>query len=313
MAEPPRIVFLGNPDLAVPPLNVLAGLYRVVLVVTNPDRPAGRRRRPQPTPVKREAERLGLPLWQPPTVRSPEALERIAALRPDFLVVVAYGEILPGKLLALPRLAPLNAHASLLPRHRGPSPLSAAILAGDRETGVSIMRLVKRMDAGPIYLQEKLPIQPDDTAFSLGMRLAPVAARLLCRAVAGIAAGRLEARPQEGVATYCPLLKRGDALIDWEQPAARIERMVRAYYPWPVAHTYYPGKRGRKRLLRLFRARVVEGSAPPGEILPQEGRFLVATGAGLLELEEVQPEGSRRMSGAEFLRGHRLAAGTRLG
>lgn len=318
----PRIVFLGNPDLAMPSLTALAGVFDVILVVTNPDRPAGRKRRHQPTPVKQEAERLGLNVFQPPTLRSRKAIRYIAACRPDFLVVVAYGEILRRAVLEIPRIAPVNAHASLLPRHRGPSPITAAILSGDRETGVSTMRMTREMDAGPIYLQRKVPVEPDDTALSLTTRLAPAAAALLVETILGIIDGNIREERQQGEPTYTSMIGKEDGLIDWQSPAVQIERTIRAYYPWPGAFTYFPAKKGRRKALKLVLAKVLEEqvTAVPGSVVEastaeenHEQHLLVAAGDSLLEVLELQPEGSRRMTSAEFLRGHRMPCGTRLG
>lgn len=321
---------MGNPDLAVPSLRALNDAFRIVLVVTNPDRPAGRKRRLQPPPVKHEAKWLGVPVFQPETTRTADTVSHIASFEPEFLVVFAYGEILRPALLDVPSRVPLNAHASLLPRHRGPSPVASAILAGDSQTGISIMRMTERMDEGPVYTQEAVPVEPEDNVRSLEKRLAPVAAELLVSAIKDITAGTAEERPQEGEPSYSRIVSKQDGLIDWSRPAADIERMTRAYDPWPTAYTFFTDKKDRRRRLRVFRAAVISAEDPGGERVPrtpgaekgsstgmvldaETGRLLISTGEGAIEALEVQTEGSRRMTAEEFLRGHPIAPGTRLG
>lgn len=311
MNRPERIVFLGTPELAVPSLRALAAHFDVALVVTRPDQPAGRRRQPQAAPVKLAALELGLPMYQPASLRGDEAIERIGGERPAFLVVVAFGELLCRRLLAAPSVAPVNAHASLLPRHRGPSPISAAILAGDPETGVTTMRMTGRMDAGPVYLKRSLPILADDTTPSLSARLADVAARLLLETLRGLLDGSVSEQPQAGAPTYTHLVRSDDGFIDWRLPAGHIERMTRAYQPWPCAYTQAPDKKGRPMLLKILKARSlpVHPAAIPGSVLPADERLLIAAGDAAIEALLVQPAGGRVMSAAEFRRGHRLADG----
>src|SRR5690606_29227459 len=239
-------VFLGSPAFAVPSLRALAldARFTIPLVVTQPDRPAGRGRRPRPPAVKDAAIELGLPVFQPETLRDPAAVERLAAAVPDVLVVVAYGEILRQSVLDLAPLGCLNVHPSLLPRYRGSSPVQAAILNGDTETGISIIKLVRRMDAGPIVAQRRVPLDGTETAGTLSERLAKLAAEMLPDVVAAWVAGELEAEPQDDAAApYTRELTTADARIDWGKDAAEIERLVRAMQPWPKAWSILEGRR----------------------------------------------------------------------
>src|SRR5262245_34869863 len=242
-----RIVYLGTPGFAAIPLEALARdeRYELVGVVTQPDRPAGRSDRPQPSPVKRKVAELGLdiPVLQPETLRDPDAVAQLAALRPDAGVVAAYGEILRKSVLEIPPLGYLNIHPSLLPRHRGPAPVVGAILAGDAEAGVTVMRLESKMDAGPILAQQRVPLAPNARAGALTTQLFELGAAMLVEALAAYAAGQIAPVPQdESQATYTRLLQKSDGAIDWGAPAAQIERMTRAYDPWPGAYTSWRGQ-----------------------------------------------------------------------
>lgn len=310
--RPLRSVFMGTPDFAVPSLRALAAATTVVGVVSQPDRPRGRGRSVQPSPVSVAATELGLPLFRPASLRAPDALAAIAALAPDLLVVAAYGKILPPALLALPTLAPLNVHASLLPRHRGAAPIAAAILAGDVETGITIMLMDAGLDTGDVLLQRPRPIAADETTGVLTRALAELGATTLTEAIAAIRGAGLRPVPQdERRATYAPRLSKAAGRIDWSHDAAAIERMVRAFTPWPSAHTTLSG-----RVLKIIAARVVAAARPaaPAGTLTLRGRDLeVATGSGTLALVTVQPEGKRPMPGAAFAAGLRAAADARLG
>lgn len=300
-----RLVFLGSPDFAVPSLRALAEAgYDVQLVVTQPDRPAGRGARPQAPAVKRVATELGLPTLQPETLRDDAVCERLAALSPDAFVIAAYGKILPRRVLEIPRRGSLNVHASLLPRWRGPSPVAAAILAGDREAGVTIMEVTEKMDAGPIVAQRRIPIDPSDRTKTLEPRLAVVGAELLLEALPPWLAGDLRGVPQdEARATYCPLLKKEHGHLAPELAVEVAERAVRAYDPWPGAFVWYRGER-----LAVWAAHI----GPPLERLPPPGTILVVGRApalafanGILVLDVVQRPGGRRLTGGEFLNGER--------
>jgi methionyl-tRNA formyltransferase len=317
-----RIVLMGSPDFAVPTLRELvAGKHGLVAVVTQPDRPAGRGRAWTPPPAKVAALEYGLPVLQPVDVSSPPSVERLKALEPDVFVVAAYGQILRQRVLDLPQRGSLNVHASFLPRHRGASPVSAAILAGDELTGVTIMEVVRALDAGPIVARVAEPISAHDTAGSLEARLATAGARLLCETLTPWAEGRLTPEPQdETLATYAPMLKRRDALIDWSKPAIRLWREVRAYDPWPVAHTVVAGAE-----LRIREAWPLEGDSGrrPGTVLPPEDlpfdagsnepAFSVQTGEGRLAVIRLQRTGKRALGSLDFLRGQRGLVGSVLG
>lgn len=307
-----RLVFMGTPEFAVPALRALAARYEVALVVTQPDRPAGRSRAPRPPAVKTAAQALGLPVYQPDTLRGPEALSRLEAARPEVIVVAAYGEILRRSVLSLPPRGCVNVHASLLPRHRGAAPVAAAILAGDRVTGVTIMLMDEGMDTGPILAQAEEPVRADDTAGTLTARLAELGARCLLDTLPRWLAGEIEPQPQDGSqATYAPRVTKEDGLIDWSEPAEVIERKVRAFDPWPGAYTYWQGRR-----LRIVRAGVVAGwcgADEPGTVLDTAYGPAVATGGGALLLRELQLEGRCCVGCAEFLRGQRGFIGSVLG
>ncbi len=295
-----RVIFMGTPEFSVPSLAALVeGGYDVVAVVTQPDRPAGRGRKVVPSPVKQYALDHSLKVLQPTSVRKPETVAELAALRPDVIVVAAYGKILPPEVLTLPPKGCVNVHASLLPRHRGAAPIVAAILAGDTITGTTIMLMDEGMDTGPILAQATLEIRPDDTAITLGQRLARQGAELLAATLPMWLAGEIHPQPQpEEGATVCRPIRKEHGRIDWTRPAIEIERMVRAYQPWPGAYTSWQGQP-----LKILRAHVAEGPAEPGKVIPWEGGAAVGTGQGLLVLEEVQPAGKRAMPIQDFLRG----------
>lgn len=307
-----RAVFLGTPQFAIPSLRALLAVADVAAVVTQPDKPKGRGRQVEPPPVACAAKELGLPLLQPARLRAPDAIAQLRALRPDVIVTVAYGKIIPKELLELPPLGPVNLHPSLLPKHRGASPIEAAILAGETETGVTIMYQSEELDAGDIILQRRVPIDPEDTARTLEEKLARAGAEALVEALGLIAEGRAPRVPQDASqSTYAGKLEKEHGRIDWSRPAADLVRLIRAMDPWPSAFTYHRG-----RLLKVWRAAAQpEGQGPPGAVLavrPGEG-IVVATGAGALRLLEVQPEGGRRMAADAYARGARLAPGEQLG
>ena len=304
-SESLRILFAGTPDFSVPPLRaLLESEHQVVGVHTQPDRPAGRGRKLQPSPVKQVAQEAGVPVHQPVTLRQAEAVETIAALAPDLMVVVAYGLILPPEVLAIPRLGCVNIHASLLPRWRGAAPIQRAIEAGDRVTGVSIMQMDEGLDTGPVYLMRETPIEREDTAATLHDRLARLGAEALMEALPGIAAGTLQPKPQdESGATYAPKLEKKEAFIDWTQPAWRIERKVQAFNPWPVAQTRY-----EQANLRIWEAHAIEGmAAAPGTVMAagREG-VDVATGDGLLRITRLQMPGKKPVTAQDFINAHAI-------
>jgi methionyl-tRNA formyltransferase len=317
-----RLVFLGSPAFALPVLEALiAGPHQVVAVVTQPDRPAGRGHAASPPPVKELALSHGLTVMQPERVSELEPVEAIRALGPDVLIVAAYGQILRQRLLAVPQRGALNVHASLLPRHRGASPIAASILAGDAVTGVTIMEVVRALDAGPMVAKAEVPISLFDTAGTLEPRLAEAGSRLLPDVLDPWADGRLVATPQDDAqSTYAPMLKREDALLDWSLPAVELWRRVRAFNPRPVAYSTWQG--AELRILEAWPLEGESGLAPgsilvaeslPAEAQSREATFSVQTGAGRLAIVKLQRQGKRPLSGAEFLRGQRDFVGTTLG
>lgn len=307
MTQPLRIVFAGTPDFSVPALDALhsAG-YAIAAVYTQPDRPAGRGRAVAASPVKRRALDLGLPLEQPSTLKTPEAVTRLSALGPDLAVVVAYGLILPRAILDVPALGCLNIHASLLPRWRGAAPIQRAVLAGDTRTGITIMKMDAGLDTGPTLLARPTDIGAGENAGSLHDRLAELGAGAIVEAIEGLRSGRLTpvAQPEQGV-TYAAKIRKEEGVIDWTRPAAGIDRKVRAFNPWPVAETRWAGQQ-----LRIWEAEALAGGsgAEPGRVLEaRNGRIVVATGEGVLQLLQVQLAGRRVTGAAEFLNAHSLA------
>jgi methionyl-tRNA formyltransferase len=303
----PSVVFMGSPDFSLPVLRMLARHYQVAGVVTQPDRPKGRGQTLTAPPVKIQALELGLPVIQPRRLREPEAMGQLQAWQPDLIVVAAFGQILRPAVLELPRFGCVNVHASLLPRWRGAAPIPAAILNGDDQTGVTIMRMDAGVDTGPVLSQRPLAILPDDTAGSLSERLAASGAELLIETLPGYLAGQLLPLPQdETQATYASMLKKEDGLLDFTQPAVDLARRVRAFNPWPGAYTLWQGQ-----ILKVQRAHSIHDPQPtaakatPGTPLIQEGLPAFITGDGLLILDEVQPAGKKPMPGKIFLMGAR--------
>lgn len=315
---PLRLIFFGTAELASVSLRALAQTptLRVEGVVTQPDRPQGRTLRLQPSPVKQLARELGLPVWQPARCRAPEFLDQLRALRPDLVVVAAYGQLLPPALLELPPFGCLNVHASLLPRHRGAAPIQWAILEGDAATGVTIMRMDPGLDTGDILTQETTPIEPDDDAATLHERLAALGAELLVRTIPAYVAGTFHPRPQPDVGvTYARKITKEDGRLDWSRPAAELDRRLRAFTPWPGVFTFLP-EPGKPVLLKIWRAACVAGklAASPGTVLRADKAGLrIATGDGTWDVAELQREGGRRLPVGEFLAGHPLPVGTVLG
>ena len=320
-----RIVFMGTPPFALHSLAVLhssaaQGGWQVVGVVTQPDRRAGRGKRLVAGPVKTFALEESMPVLQPERLRNSGApgasgqlgaLEELRRLAPDLIVVAAYGQILPPPMLEIPTFGCLNVHASLLPAYRGASPITAALLDGLNDTGVTIMLMDEGMDTGPTLAQARLTIRAEDTTASLDARLALRGAELLVATLPGWLAGDVAPVAQAdlpGEPSICRLVKKQDGRIDWALPADRIERMIRAYAPWPNAHTSWKGQN-----FKLLQGRVIAGKAAPGIVVEADGQISVGTGDGLLALHEVQPAGKRRMNVADFLNGAPDFVGSRLG
>ena len=312
-----KTIFFGTPTFAVPTLQrLLASEHTVAAVVTQPDRPKGRGHRVSASPVKQTAQPQGLPVLQPDRMSDPAFVAALEALAPDLGVVAAYGKLLPDQLLALPRHGMINVHASLLPKYRGAAPVHRAIMASESETGITIIRLVREMDAGPMLRWHPIQIKADDTTVSLERRLADLGASLLLESVDDIAAGRsIEHEQDHAQATFAPKITRADGLIDWAAPAVAIHNKVRGLHPWPHAFSYLGGRR-----LLLLRTEVVERAPVVGNAsTPVGGEVLVADGDRLcvsaghrtaMAIHELQPEGRRPLATRAFLAGHRLTPGT---
>jgi len=310
-----RIVFAGTPEFAVPSLTALVeGRQDVVAVYTQPDRPSGRGRKLAASAVKEAAQALGLPVVQPATLRDPAVQQALAALEPDLMVVVAYGLLLPPSVLAIPRLGCINVHASLLPRWRGAAPIQRAILAGDSQTGVCIMRMEKGLDTGPVYLARTTEVAPRETGGTLHDRLSVLGAEALLHALPEILSGTIEPSPQDhALATYAAKLSKEEALIDWSAPALHIDRQVRAFDPWPVAETRLAGEP-----LRIWAALPLPPSEPrarttaaPGLVVATSKAGIdVATGDGLLRITRLQLPGKRPIAAGELLHSRQIAGQT---
>jgi methionyl-tRNA formyltransferase len=301
-----RVVFIGTGEIGVPVLRWLLDSkeHDLAAVVTQPDKPAGRDQKMTPPPVKTALAGKNMSILQPVRIKDREAVEQIRALAPDAIVVMAYGQILPKDVLEIPKKACLNLHASLLPRHRGASPIQAAIVAGDVETGITVIYMAEGLDTGDMLLQRKIDISPDDTGDSLHDRLAQIAPEALRESLRLLAAGNAPRIAQNNaLATYAPKLKRDDGKIDWTESAEAIERKIRAFNPWPGAFTML----GEKKL-KILGARIVDLSGTPGNILGSDKELIIAARNRALSASEVQLEGKRRMSTAEFLRGHELSS-----
>jgi len=330
-----RIVFMGSPDFALPVLRrLLQSEHKVVAVYTQPDRPAGRGRALQAPPAKTLALAHGVPVFQPARVSAPDSVQELAKLAPDLIVIAAYGQILKQPVLDVPRRGVLNVHPSLLPRHRGAAPVAAAILAGDKEAGVTIMQTELALDAGPILAQRRVAISPHDTTGILTERLAEEGADLLMEVLPAWLDGRLVPTPQDASkATYAPILRKEDGRVDWGLPAEDIWRRVRAFTPWPGAFTHLDGQplrlldtwplavgdEGQPAVLPARQAGTV-GPCPPGaDVSGQAGLpvrqagFAVVTGRGLLAIMRLQLAGRRALPATDFLRGQRGLMGKRLG
>jgi methionyl-tRNA formyltransferase len=311
-----RLVFMGTPDLAAVCLDALlrAPEFQVVGVVTQPDRPKGRDLKLTPPPVKELALRHGLPVLQPEKARAEDFLRDLAAWQPELIVVAAFGQILPQRILDLPRFGCLNVHTSLLPKYRGAAPIQSAILNGDAETGVTLMKMDAGLDTGAIVRMERTPIADADNAQTLHDRLAQLGAALLVKAIPDYVAGGLTPQPQpaEG-ATYAAKIKKQDGALDWNLPARVLWNRVRGFTPWPGAYTHFAAQ-GKPALLKIWGAEPAAGTGPAGNILSADKHgIVVACGEGALRILVLQREGSRRMSAAEFLTGCALAPGQRLG
>lgn len=308
-----RLIFLGTPEFACPSLKLLLDEgENIVSVYTQPDRPKGRGKKPAPPPVKTLALSYGLPVFQPPSLKDLKVHSELAAQKPDLFIVVAYGLILPQAVLDIPAWGSINLHASLLPKYRGAAPIPWAILMGEKETGVTTMRLDAGMDTGDILLQEKEPIGEEDTAQTLHDRLSQKGAFLLLETLRRLREGTVVPRPQDpSLAVYAPPLTKADGEIPWDLSAEEIERRIRAFIPWPGAYTFYQGKR---LLIHRGAAKGEERAGTPGTVVAiTNGRPEIQTGKGRLILLEAQWEGQKRLPAEVLVRGHSLPLGCRLG
>jgi methionyl-tRNA formyltransferase len=308
-----RVVFFGTPEFAVPTLDMLLkSPYEVVAVITQPDRPRGRGHKTAPSPIKTTALAAGRRVLQPASMKDEGFVAELSGLNPDLGVVAAYGQILTNKVLAVPRLGMINVHASILPRYRGAAPVHRAIMQAEQQTGVTIMRVVKALDAGPMLAVAPRPIGPDETSEEVERDLAGIGAQLLMTTIPGLIEGRIRETPQDdAAATYAPRLTKNDSWIDWKWPAERIHNLIRGLHPWPHAATFL----GSQRFI-LHRSRVVHRSEPevPGKILVAQGdRLLVSAGILNIAILELQAEGKRPMSVRDFLAGHPLTPGSIFG
>jgi len=298
-----RVVFMGTPDFAVPSLKALVeDGHDVRAVVTQPDRPKGRGKKYTPPPVKEAAQALSLPVIQPVQIKDPDFIGLLRSYAPEVIVVVAYGRILPPAVLSLPEYGCINVHASLLPKYRGAAPIHRAVINGEKETGITTMFMDEGLDTGDMILKEKVPIHEEDTAGDVHDRLAEVGARLLIETLDMIRQGRAPRVPQKGEASYAPMITGTDELIEWDKPARDIFNLIRGMNPWPGARTYLGNK-----MLKVWRAQILKDDellARPGRVMGtvRDG-ILVGTGKGLLVITELQMQGAKRMSAADFLRG----------
>jgi len=311
-SAPLRTVFMGTPQFAVPSLVALAESVNVTLVLCNPDRPAGRGRSMAAPPVKEEAARRGIPVFQPEKARHPDAVARIAAEAPDLVVVVAYGHILPKSILDIPRLGCINVHASLLPKYRGAAPINWAVARGETVTGITIMRMDEGMDTGPMLHVREVAIREEDTAETMFPILSVLGAEALGEALRRLREGSLAETPQDAaLATYAPMLKKEHGRIDWSRPARELRNLVRGMTPWPSAFALSAGK--TLKILSSVVARESGGVGEPGEVLAlgRDG-IAVACGEGVLRLTVVQPEGGKTMDAWAYAQGRRVATGERL-
>ena len=312
-----RVVFIGSGEIGLPALQWLAREEELLAVAAQPDKPAGRKMTLTPPPTKVFALEHGIPVLQPRRMRDPEAVAELAAFKPEVIVVMAYGQILPKAVLEIPTLACLNLHASLLPKYRGAAPIQAALEAGERETGMAVMWMDEGLDTGDVLLMHSIPIRRRETGGSLHDRLALLAPQALADGLARLKAGDAPRIPQENAAaTYAAKLSRESGVIDWAASSGAIDRRVRAMNPWPAASTTLPGLPGQtSRKLKIFTViQERRTSGEPGVVLRADRRgILVGAGEGAILLREIQLEGKRRMSAGDFLLGHPVAPGTRLG
>lgn len=303
-----RVIFMGTPEISVPFLERLKEIEEVVLVVTREDKPKGRSHELEPPPVKICAQRLGVEVWQPSSLKTESAVSFLKGFEPDIILVVAYGKILPPSILEVPKVVPLNIHFSLLPKYRGAAPVQWAIINGEKETGVTVIKMNEKMDAGDILLSEKLPIEPEDTTPTLFQKLIPIGLKLMERALELLKKNEANfVQQNEEEATYAPIIKKEDGLIDWRMSARDIYNRIRGFQPWPCAYTYLNGK-----LVKILSAELKNQSCEeetPGKISVSRENVIVQCGDGRLLLKKLQMEGKRVMSAEEMVRGRLIKEG----
>lgn len=303
-----RVIFMGTPDFAVPSLQALLDRGDdICAVFTQPDKPKGRGHKLQPPPVKELALRHSLPVLQPDTLRDEVVQESIAELEPDAIIVVAYGKLLPSKVLSVPRLGCINVHGSLLPKYRGAAPIQWAVINGEKTAGVTTMFMAEGMDTGDMLLKSETEVGPEETSGELFDRLKLLGAKLLTETLDKLEQGELKAIPQDGTqATLAPLLKKEMSALDWSEPAQRIHDRIRGLNPWPCAAADLDGKR-----VKLLASQVIEGEGVPGTAYNLDGELAAACGRGMLRITELQADTGKRMSGKDYLLGHPLKEGAR--
>jgi methionyl-tRNA formyltransferase len=304
-----RIVFMGTPDFSLPTLQALIDHHEVIGVVTQPDRPVGRSQTIQQSPVKKLALSQGIPVFQPEKIRRPEAIEELKRWSPDVYIVAAFGQILPQAVLDLPPHGSINVHASLLPRWRGAAPIQAAIRAGDAQSGITIMKMDAGLDTGPILSQRAVLLASDETGQSLHDKLSILGAQLLIETLPCYLSGEIQPQPQNNtLATLAPQIKKEQGQIDWTQSADSIERLVRAFTPWPGTYTSWNG-----RQLKIHSGEVASGKADPAIVARHDGQVAIGTGDGLFLPKQVQLEGKKTVAIDDFVRGHGDFVGAQLG
>jgi methionyl-tRNA formyltransferase len=304
-----RVIFMGTAAFSLPTLRALADAEEVIAVVTQPDRPRGRGQEVAPPPAKELALALGLHVLQPERVKEPPVIAQLKELKPNLIVVAAFGQILPPPVLGIPPFGCINVHPSLLPKYRGAAPINWAIINGETRTGVTTYCMDEGMDTGPILLVREVKIKEDETAEELGEQLAAIGGALARETIQGLKEQSLQPIPQdEQGASYAPLLKKADGLIQWDEEAGRIKNQIRGMVPWPAAYTIWGDKR-----IKVFRAKVGDGAGASGEIISVDSGLEVVCGTGSLIIEELQMEGGKRVGWDDFARGHRLTLGEKLG
>lgn len=304
-----KIVFMGTPDFAVPTLKSLIEHHDVIGVVTQPDRPAGRKNIIRQSPVKEVAIEAGIPVFQPKRLRNSDAIEELKQWDADFHIVVAFGQILPQAVLDLPKIAPINIHGSLLPRWRGAAPIHAAIREGDTETGITIMMIDAGLDTGPMLTKRAIPIEQSETSQTLHDKLMQIGAELLIETLPKVLSGEVQPQQQDdSLATYAPQIKKEEGRIDWSQPAINIERLVRAFTPWPGTFTFWNDKQ-----LKIHSGINSDGTAPQGQVVEKDGQIAIGTGDGLYYPYEVQLTGKKRLPIQDFANGYSNFVGATLG